>query len=99
MPTQPVVLYADNFSSYPVGSFPTGFTGGGSQVEPDPLGFYYHVCQVGPNQIFKDTGTLHSSGTVYFGFCANSGQGVFMFSFANGPDDLGNQTERIVDVV
>jgi hypothetical protein len=97
-PSQPVVQYHDDFTGYPTGSFPTGFVGGGSQVEPDPLGFYPRVCQMGPNEIFRSTGKQYAV-SLFYGFCANSGDGIFAFSFANGPQALGNQTERIVDLI
>ena len=101
MPSQPVVLYADNFSGDPIGSFPGGWNGGGSQVIADPLGFYYHVVSMGANHIWQNLNHLYSSATVYFGFCLDSQtEGVYVYSFANsGPLDNGIDTTRIVDLV
>ena len=99
-PPPPLVYYADDFTGYPFGSFPTGFTGGNSTVEPDPLGFYPAICQIGPNQIFRDVSLLLSSGSAIFGFALNSSTpSPFLFAFTNGPDNLGNSTNRIVSLV
>lgn len=84
-PTQPVVIYSDNFSTYPLGSFPTGWTPSpfsNATVVNDPTipPAFNRVLQFGADSdIYKDLSKLYSSASVFFAFLAN-GQEVLRSS-------------------
>lgn len=101
MPSPPVVIYHDDFSSYPLGSFPTGWIGGSaSRVVVDSLGFYNRCLQVGINQIAQDLRSLYSTATVYFCFSVEEGTpGKYVFAFTNSPTSITNQTVQILNLV
>lgn len=78
MPSPPNVLYSDNFTGYPIGSFPTGWAPfSGATVQHDPLGFYSRVVQhFASSHIYKDLTHFYTDVTVFFAF---SPQGIFGF--------------------
>ena len=78
MPTLPNVLYADNFTGYPLGSFPTGWGGdffGGSHIITDPYGVYPRALQYFSSvHVYKDLLKFYGDVTIY---CAINTQGGF----------------------